>query len=79
MCSFTPRFNGDSDEFPVNCRCQIAAQACNCSPLTTNNDGVYSIHITVNTGVVTSSPQWCSNNVTIIVQSKAQNSMQLVI
>ena len=73
--SFVPRLNGNSNEFPVNCECsyQPLNLTCNCSHLTTNNNGVYSIHAIVNTSLIRGTPEWCSNNVTIVIQSKAQN------
>ena len=72
VCSFLARLNGSAARLQDHCEVQIDTLTCNCNHLTTNNTGVYVIHITVDTRVNKSTPEWCSNNVTIIVQSKAQ-------
>ena len=69
MEAFVLRFNG-SNNFPRNCMCDLSTLTFNCNHLTTDNNGVYTIHIIINT-TLNNTPEWCSNNVTIIVQSKA--------
>ena len=69
----TPRFNGNTSQVPDNCKCNDNTLMCNCSNLTTNNSGIYAIHVsfTIDLGNDnTNSPEWCSNNVTVMAQGE---------
>ena len=68
--AFKLRLNDNS--CPPNCDSHMDSLRYNCSNLTTGNRGVYCIHVTLNFEL-DHNPEWGSNNVTIIVQGKAQN------
>ena len=60
------KLNGSS-KYPNNC--SPNGSSYDCTNLTTENTGVYVIHATLDDTL--GNPYWCSNNVTIIVQCKA--------
>ena len=68
VLTFVGRLNGNTSDLPANCICQLNNLLCNCSDLTTDNNGVYTIHLSFNVGLPGNNPEWCSNNVTVIVQ-----------
>ena len=81
VISFVLRLNGSTGDVPANCMDYFSTLTYNCSHLTTDNNGVYLIHIEVDTTLNNDNkhPEWCSNNVTIIVQSKAQSNIYIYI
>ena len=66
--SITLRFNHSTRGAPKNCEVYHNFSTYKCSNLTTNNTGVYALHVGLQLG--SSKPEWCTNNVTIIVQCK---------
>ena len=77
MPTFVVRCN---DQFcPINNKCNQTTLKCNCNNLTTENGGKYTVHVTVNTMISAEMSshmlEWCSNNVSVIVASKAQSNM----
>ena len=70
VLTFVGRLNGSNSKIPSNCNCQPDNLLCNCSHLAANNNGVYTIHISFNVTKIGYNPDWCSNNVTVIVQGK---------
>ena len=75
VISFVARRNGSDMLRPRNCDCDIFTLICNCSNLTAaKNDGKYSVHIILDTMALVRNGsrtlEWCSNNVTVTVQSK---------
>ena len=66
------RYNGQLNLLPPNCQILLNL-TCICKNLTAENDGNYTIHLTLDTMInVTGSSyhlEWCSNNVSVIVTS----------
>ena len=71
---FLVRLNGQAGLLPANCQTFLSNLTCICSNLTAENDGIYTIHVIVDT-MITLLLEWCSNNVLVIVRSKAQSNM----
>ena len=72
VLTFVARLNGSNSKLPANCICQLDCLLCKCSNLTVSNNGVYTIHISFNVTTIGNNPEWCSNNVTVIVQGENQ-------
>ena len=72
--AFTLRFNSNTGLIPENCKCNDSTLMCICSNLTTEeNNGTYAFYVSFIIPVgnnITSNPEWCSNNVTVIVQGE---------
>ena len=78
VATFVVRLNGQAGLLPANCQTFLSNLTCICSNLTAENDGIYTIHVKVDTMITvnrSSHLEWCSNNVSVIVRSKAQSNM----
>ena len=74
--NFVVRCNDQS--CPINHKCNQSTLKCNLNNLTAENDGIYTVHVTVDTMITVNGSsylEWCSNNVSVIVRSKAQSNM----
>ena len=76
--TFSVRRNGNG-QCPGNDEYNLHTLKCNWNNLTTENDGNYTVHILVDTMITVNGSsynlEWCSNNVSVRVASKAQNNL----
>ena len=76
--TFSVRRNGNG-QCSGNDEYDLRTLKCNWNNLTTENDGNYTVYILVDTMITVNGSshylEWCSNNVSVRVASKAQNNL----